>query len=221
MSRTTSTRRRPLAPIRLVALAVLAAGLIGCQPSPWESEFRAAGGARPIAARATDAPLRVREVPWERLQQTLGALEQERIASDTHPDDWSPQQKAAAKAALLRGLQISEDPEQIEILGRSDFLTTQRVRPDDQLEAFARKIGATTVVWSTSYAGKTDVVRSEPVTEWRSGSWSPAFDRDSHSRSFSENSTIWVPVVVQADQRAFTAFFLRESPEALAARMVR
>jgi hypothetical protein len=48
------------------------------------------------------------------------------------------------------------------------------------------------------------------VTEWRSGSWSPR-SSDGRSRTFSENSTIWVPIVVQQDERAWMAYFLRDT----------
>lgn len=205
----------------LVPTLVAAAVLGGCTASPWESEYRSSGaeatGSRRVAADP-DGTVRIREVSWERIQSTLHELDAERAASDIHPDDWDPQRKLAAKAKLLRGLQVSEDPRDVTVLGRSVFRTTDRVRPDDGgLIAFARKIGATTVIWSSSYMGKADVVRSEPVTEWRSGTWDRR-DPDRGSRTFSENSTIWVPVVVQADERAWMAFFLRETPAAVSAR---
>lgn len=184
----------------------------GCQSSPWESEFRSSG-ASAATAIPDDAPLRIREVPWERIQNTLARLDAERAASDVHPDDWDQARKDAAKAELLRGLQVSEPPSSVQILGRSDFRTTNKLAvpaDDAELKRFARKIGATTVIWSSSYLGKADVVRSEPVTEWRSGSWSPR-SSDGRSRTFSENSTIWVPIVVQQDERAWMAYFLRDT----------
>lgn len=199
----------------LLTLIGTAVCMAGCSASPWESEYRSAGVA--AAPLVKESPVRVREVPWDRIQDTLRELESERAASDVHPDDWDPARKEAAKAKLLRGLQVSEDPRQVSVLGRSVFRTTDRVRPDDgELSTFARKIGATTVIWSNSYMGKTDVVRSEPVTEWRSGSWD-SWDSHRGSRGFSESSTIWVPVVVQADERAWMAFFLRDTPRAVSA----
>lgn len=202
-------RRSVLVSTALVAVMVT----VGCQSSPWESEFRSSGVTRPASPISDNAPLRVREVPWERIQNTLAKLDAERVASDIHPDEWDQARKDAAKAELLRGLQMSESPANIEILGRSDFRTTNQLgvpTDDPELRKFARSIGATTVVWSSSYLGKADVVRSEPVTEWRSGSWSPR-SSDGRSRTFSENSTIWVPIVVQQDERAWMAYFLRDS----------
>ncbi len=200
----------------VVAPAIVLLG--GCSASPWEAEYRSNADAAGAAALASpERAVRVREVAWERIQATLFELDAERAASDIHPDDWDDQRKAAAKAKLLRGLQIAENPRDVVVLGRSVFRTTDRVRPDDgELSAFARKIGATTVIWSNSYMGKADVVRSEPVTEWRSGSFD-RWDERRGSRSWSENSTIWVPVVVQADERAWMAFFLREDPRAVSA----
>lgn len=167
-----------------------------------------------MAASPHSGTVRIREVPWDRVQQTLRKLDAERAESDIHPDEWSESRRLTAKTDLLRGLQISEDPRTVQILGRSDFRTTDRiVRPSDdpELMKMARRLGATTVVWSSSYLGKADVTRSEPVTEWRSGSWSPSRLDERGNRTFSESSTIWVPVVVQADERAWMAYFLRES----------
>jgi hypothetical protein len=182
--------------------------LAGCGSSPWASEFRSSG----IAAGALTAqvPVRIREVPWDRIQQALAELEQERSESDIHPDDWDADRKLAAKTSLLRALQVSEDPRLVDVLGRSVFTTTDNIRPDDgELAKFARTKGATTVIWSSSYLGRTEVVRSEPVTEWRSGTWQRWHGRGGGTY-WSESSTIWVPVVVTADQRAWMAFFLRE-----------
>lgn len=195
---------------RLLLAGIAAAAFAGgCASSPWESSFDSSGVAAPELAK--DAPVRIRDVPWDRLQQTLAELERERESSDVHPDDWDPARKEAAKSRLLRGLQVSEDSSGVEILGRSVFRTTDPVRPDDgSLRDFARTIGANSVIWSSSYLGRTDVVRSEPVTEWRSGSWQHWDGRRSRTHTYSESSTVWVPVVVSADERAWMAYFLRE-----------
>ena len=151
-------------------------------------------------------PVRVREVPFDRIQATLTALTEQAAKSDTYPDEWAKDKKDAANAELLRGLQISEDPATIRVLGRSEFTTTDRVRPEDgTLEKFARKIGATTVVWSSAYRGKADIIVDHPVTEWRTSSWG---SRRGRGVPFSETYTIWVPVRMSADQYAFVAFFL-------------
>ena len=112
------------------------------------------------------------------------------------------------RAKLLRGLQVTEDPATVQILGRSEFQTTDPVRPDDgSLAAFARKIGATTVVWTSKYRGRRDTVVDEPVTEWRTGTITTA--RGRHT-TFTESSTVWYPVLMKEDEYAFVAFFLRQ-----------
>lgn len=179
----------------------------GCGPSNWERTFTAQSTA---PALLPADPVRMREVPWERVESALVQLDAQRAASDVPPEEWPADKKLAAKAELLRALQVSAPPEQVELLGRSAFRTTYRTDPaDGELEALARKKGANLVVWSSNYLGKAQIVRDEPVTEWRTGSYYSG--RDRRSRTYTENSTIWVPVVVEADEHAFMAYFLRES----------
>lgn len=203
---------RPI--VALLALLSLALG--ACSTSAWESAYV---GSRPERAQSADraaaSRVSVRNVPWERIEATRRELEGQIAASDTHPDEWPAEKRAAAKAALLRGLQVSENPDSVDILGRSEFSSTSAVRPDDgELAAFAAKIGATRVVWSSRYLGKADKIVSEPVWTWTSGSeWSRrsrSGPRRSDSFSYSQNSTTWVPVVVQADETAWVAYFLRD-----------
>lgn len=158
--------------------------------------------------------MRLREAAWDRLQATLAELQAERSASDVHPDEWPAERKAEANARLLRGLQVSADPAGVDVLGRSAFHTTRPTRPDDgELERFARKIGATMVVWSGTYLGRVLTTEREPVTEYstatrhyrdKKGKW--------RSETYTVNSTIWVPVTVEADEHAWVAYFLREAP---------
>jgi hypothetical protein len=193
--------------IAAVSGTLLVGWLAGCS-SEWERAYSPAGAsAAPLHA---GQPLKIRDVPWQRLDVALYELEQERAASDAPPDEWPDEKKAAAKQKLLTALQVTADASSVEILGRSTFRTTWTTNPNDgELAAFARKIGADTVVWSSNYLGKAQVVRDEPVSEWRSGSWSTGPDGRRRSDTFSENSTIWVPIVVEADENAFVAYFLR------------
>jgi len=211
----TCTRRRSVGLVAIGLMVGLAGGVMGsCSTSPWQSEYVAAG--TPIAAAEYRGAVRVREVPWERVQQTLTVLQKEWAESDVPPDEWSDAQKLERKAKLLRGLQVTSDPRSVEVLGRSEFRTTDRLRPDDgELMAFAKKIGATSVVWSSIYMGKTDVVRNEPVTEYRTGSHD-RWNGGGNSRTFSETSTVYVPIVVKADERAWVAYFLRDEGTARA-----
>ncbi|MBL8746724.1 MAG: hypothetical protein JNK58_10260 [Phycisphaerae bacterium] len=201
---------------RLRAILVVGAAVMlgGCAGQPWASSFQSSGpAAAPLPA---DASVTLREVPWERIQRTLEELQQERAASDVHPDEWSPERKASAKSELLRGLQVSGDPAGIDVLGRSEFRTTRPVRPSDgELERFARSIGATLVVWSRTYLGRTTTTVQEPVTEFTTGT-NTYRDRRGKWRSdrYSEHSTIWVPVQVEADEHAWMAYFLREGSAA-------
>lgn len=184
--------------------------LVGCT-STWENMYTPVGERAP--ALPADAAVTLREVPWERVQATLGELEKERAASDVHPDEWTDEQKGEAKTKLLRGLQVSADPAAVRVLGRSVFRSTERVQPNSgELEAFARKIGATMVVWSSTYLGKTEKIVQEPVSQYSTGTDRYRDDRGRRrTDSYTENSTLWVPVVVKADEHAWTAYFLREN----------
>jgi len=207
MSRATA---RVMASTRSAIAITCALLFLGCT-SAWEDSFTSSGESVP--ARNPDALVVLREVPWDRLSRTLDEIEQHRIASDVHPDEWNEQQKLEERAKLLRGLQVSSDPRRVTVLGRSSFLTTYPVRPEDgELSDFARRIGATMVVWSSSCVGKTETIRQEPVTTWEHGWWSGRRDGSGrHSRgSYSESSTVYVPIVVQANEYAFVAYYLRE-----------
>ena len=186
--------------------------LSGCSTSTvWENEFRR--GEATASPLSQNSSVRIREVSWDRVNQTIAEINEKLAKSDTHYDDWTPEQKSRLKAQMLKGLQVSTPANEVELLGRSEFRTTDRVRPDDgSLEAFARKIGATTVIVTSSYLGKTDTIRQEAITEYRSGTSTRNYGDDSKRRdnTVSETSTIWVPIGVQSDENAFIAFFLRD-----------
>ncbi|MCC6319953.1 MAG: hypothetical protein IT438_00775 [Phycisphaerales bacterium] len=188
-----------------VSAAVLLLG--GCSDSPWKKTYTPSDEA--IGRAGYHGPVKVREVPWERVQDTLNELHAEVVASDVPEEDWPDGRKAQRHARLLKGLQVTADPSTVDVLGRSEFRSTDSIRPGDgKLEEIARSVGANTVVWSSLYMGQADVIRSEPVTEFRSGSYSPR--GAGPSRSYSETSTIYVPVYIKADERAWIAYFLFE-----------
>jgi hypothetical protein len=194
--------------LRTAIVGLMALGAAGCE-SKWERSFTPLDEAPALAEAQT---VRMREVPWERLEAALVELDAERSASDVPPEEWPEEKKAAAKLRLLQALQVSADPSAVQVIGRSAFRTTYQTNPTSgELEALARRKGATTVVWSSNYLGKTQVVRDEPVTEWRSGSYYSSRSGRRRSETFTENSTVWVPVVVEADEHAFMAYFLRDS----------
>lgn len=198
---------RPIAVfVRLLLLAPLAAPP-ACSTA-WKDHYRGT----PAGAYAPTESVTVREVPWSRIDGALRAIEAERAASDTHHDEWTPEQLRAEQAALLSGLQISEAPEEITVLGRSVFRSTDHLSPDDgSLEDFARSIGADYAVWSAHYLGTREVVRREPVVEH---GWSSRGYRDAtgaYRRDYTPwDRTVFVPVVVEADQYAWVVYYLRK-----------
>lgn len=193
--------------LRSLGAGVFALGLLaGCAGSPWKTSFTPSGEVS--AAAPYTGAVKIREVPWERLQTTLGELQAEWAASDTPPDEWPPDRKAARHAKLLKGLQVGADPSRVDVLGRSEFRSTDPIKPNDgKLAEVAKSFGANTVVWSTVYLGQADIVRSEPVTEWTNSTWNGPRGR---SQSYTETSTVYVPIYVKADERAWVAYFLLE-----------
>jgi hypothetical protein len=189
----------------LLALAVLG----GCSTA-WQDHYRgvAAGVHPPTPA---SQPVTIREVPWSRLDATLRSIEERRAASDIHPDEWTDEQRAEERTDLLRGLQISESPDDILVLGRSVFRSTDHLRPDDgTLERFARSIGADFAVWSANHLGTRRVTRQQPVHEH--GFHSRRYtDSDGRRRTTYEpwDRTVFVPVSVDADEYAWVVYFLR------------
>lgn len=185
--------------------------LAGCAgPSRWEANY--------VGSRSTplnpDAAVQVRNVPWERVQGTLRGLETQAAASDVHPEDWSEEKKYEVKGTLLRGLQVGDDPSSIQVLGRSSFRTTSAIDPSASdgaaISKFAREIGATRVAWTSTYLGKADTIVQEPVSTWTQFTVWDSRDKKGRpqAREYSEMSTTWVPIRVQADEHAFVAYFL-------------
>jgi hypothetical protein len=191
-----------------IFLLLILSAASGCSTSLWEREY--AGHRVTEPKPAPDAPVRLREVPWDRVDAAMQALRTKLAASDKHFDEWPADQKNNAKASLLTALQISEPADSITVLGRSDFRTTTPLKPNDgELEAFARKLGATTVVYSSTYLGKADRI----VHEWMMGSggwWDDPWHRDSSYLS-SEMRTTSVPIRIQSDELAWRVFYLREA----------
>jgi len=202
-----STTHRHRTWLVAVAASLLLLGAPGCA-TVWERQFIG----EPVAAdesRFDPDSIEIREVPWERVESTLEALHADVVASDSHPDEWPDERQEAARAQLLRGLQVSEDPDRVRILGSARFHTTDALSPiDGSLARHAASIGANRVVYSRVHSGMADRIVSAPVT--RFGGASAPYDRDGRSRWTSwENGTAWVPLVVQARETAWTLFWLR------------
>jgi hypothetical protein len=217
--------------LKMVGLVAAALAPASCGPTLWEQSFRSSlhGSAAPTASPDSGTGLLagaevpkeqqptsvlVREIPWERMERVRGELRQQAASSATHPDDWPAEQQLAARAKLLEGLQVPTDPAKTDILGFSEFRTTDTVRPpgqDGSLAAFARRIGADRVVWSARVLGKAERVSQEPVTVYRDAhdwTWDPA-ERRYRPGAVPDRTTGWVPVVVSTDETAWVAYFLR------------
>ncbi len=194
--------------ILLLSLAFIAP-LTACSTT-WQDHYRgvAAGVHPPTPA---SEPVTIREVPWARLDATLRSIEARRAASDIHRDEWTQQERDDERTELLRGLQISEDPDTIIVLGRSVFRSTNHLRPDDgSLERFARSIGADFAIWSANHLGTRRVTRQQQVHE-----------HGFHGRRYTDSQgrrrtayepwdrTVFVPVSVDADEYAWVVYYLR------------
>lgn len=160
----------------------------------------------------------VRKVPIERVNAAMKDLDEQAAASNVPREQWSAEQKAAAKTRLLRALQVTEDPSRVEVIGVSRFRSTTLIRPDgpdrEALAKFAQSLGATRALWTNEYLGKTDTIVEKPVTSFgtRSGYWGDGRAwRDDRWPDYWGNSTTWVPVRVEADEYLYVAFFLRDS----------
>ena len=185
-------------------LVLLALAPLGACATAWKQHYE---GEPPGSVEPSES-VTLREVPWARVDQMLRDIESARAASDTHPDEWPPERLAAEKATLLEGLQISEPPDDIEILGRSVFRSTTPLRPGDgSLASFARSIGADYAVWSSNYLGTKEIVQQEPV---RSTGFYGSYRHDGRHGYYDPwGRTSFVPVVIEADEHAWVVYYLR------------
>lgn len=142
-------------------------------------------------------------------------LDRQCAESDVPREQWTPEHKAAAKAELLRALQVTDPPESVEVLGVSRFRSTKLLRPgsddSESLSTFARSVNADTALWSIKYLGKTDTIVDRPVTTFSSGYGYWGRGRRWRDDAWDNwgSSTTWVPVRVQADEYLYVVFFLR------------
>lgn len=195
--------------INAVAASVAVLLSVGCGPSVWQKSFTLEAGR---SASAPTAAVLVREAPWDRIGPALAA-ERERIAqSDTHRDDWTPEQVRASEAELLKALQLPPDAGEVTLLGRSSFKTTHQPDPkSNELTKFAESIGADYAVWSRRVLGKADSVEREPVMQdrWR---WEPIWDADRNRFVYVrrwDTETVWVPLIVKKDEVRWVVFYVK------------
>lgn len=194
--------------VTVFAAALLAC--VGCESaSPWQRTYT------PLTSETMQpsTDVKLRSVAWQRLEPVLRELDTEAAKSDAPPEEWTADVRASRQAKLLEALQVTRDPASVEIIGRSAFKSTDFVEPEDgELAALARQKGADLVVYSNSYLGKAEKIVSEPVTTYNSGTdswWGSDARRRRRHTDFSQTSTSWVPIRIQADEHFFVAYFLR------------
>ncbi|MBM4108206.1 MAG: hypothetical protein FJ255_05265 [Phycisphaerae bacterium] len=191
--------------LRGATLALLLC-LTGCA-NPWRDAFAPARPGAPTLERLA-GPAIVREAPWERVGPALERARAAIAADPQHPDDWPIEKRRAFDAPLLEALRVNAAD--FDIVGRSRFTSTTPLDPaDGSLARAAAQRGAVMAVWSSRFLGRTERLVSEPVHSYTSGTLSRR-DRDGKRRTetYSETTTTYVPVKVQADEREYIAFFL-------------
>jgi hypothetical protein len=196
----------------MTGIATVFCALAGCAgQSAWQRNFEPGQGVVVVPApksQRAGAPVSIRRVPWQRLDEVRGQLESELAGSDVPLEEWPPDRRADADARLLRALQVTRDPSAVRIIGVSEFRTTDFDRASEaDLRQLALDVGGDTVVWSSRHTGKADRIVQEPVTG-TSWTWTGWYGRGGRPRTVSESTTTFVPVRVSADQYEFVAFVL-------------
>ncbi|HEY7089777.1 MAG TPA: hypothetical protein VH518_16895 [Tepidisphaeraceae bacterium] len=195
------------APIQSLRASLVLLLLTGCA-SPWEQNFQA----NPELGDTRFPPtqqVEMRVVEFDRLQRYEEAERKIRKESTTAPEDYTPEQRTAAKNRLLEALQLRERGDEIEILGWSRFAETQHLdlRGRD-LSDFAKKIGADVVVASSAFAGPINRIVDVPLTTY-SNFTTFAGPRGRRVITGTGHTTTWVPTPVTEDQFYYEAVFLR------------
>lgn len=138
---------------RLIGLPVLGLMVLLCGcASPWEKNYQP----NPLVGRSYPPTSRVdlRVVEFERLANYERAEHERRVHSTTAPEDYTQQERLAAKNRLLEALQLPDRGDSIVILGWSRFAESDQLDlRSRQLADFAKKIGANVVVSSGAYGG--------------------------------------------------------------------
>jgi len=197
--------------ISLALFTLTVSFAVGCA-SPWEHNFDRNEDLARSKLPATTS-VEIRTIPFERYQRYVETERNRRIESTTAPRDFSPQEKLAEKQRLLETLQIKDPPDQIDVLGWSEFTSDERLNPrDPSLEKFAKRIGADRVVVASTYAGQVTRIEDRPVTSYSQGFTTFTRGRGGRGRTvnYSDQSTTWVPMQVTRDQFFYEAVFLRQ-----------
>ena len=185
----------------------------GCA-NPWKDSFEPNRDLGSQAFSPTNlAEGDVREIEHERLQQFNAQERQRRIESTTAPADLSPDEQRAAKNRLLEALQLPWRDDEAIVLGSSQFVSNEPLKPrtDKELRKFAQKLGADVIVFAGAYLGTAQRMENVPVTSYTRDTYisSDRARRDSRVSTYDSSSTTWVPMQVTEDRYANHAFFIR------------
>lgn len=202
---------RPHLLLAVLGMLILLAG--GCA-NPWKDSFepnRDLGGSQ--FSSTTLGEEDVREIEYERLQQYTADERQRRINSTTAPTDLSPEEQRAAKNRLLEALQLPWRDDEAVVIGSSQFVSTEPLKPraDKRLRAFAQKLGTDVIVFAGAYLGTAQRMENVPVTSYTRDTYisSGRARRGSRVSTYDSSSTTWVPMQVTEDRYANHAFFIR------------
>ncbi len=191
----------------LAGVLISALGATGCA-NVWRDHYRPIGSIEPLPRSRS---IEIREVAWDRMEKAIADAQARAAASDVHPSEWDEATKLEARGELLRNLQVQAEPATVRVVGVSSFRTTDLIRPwDGKLAGFAGEVGADLVVWSDRYMGKADAIVDRTVYVDSIGD---TRDLDNDERTRFRSETFNVPIVVQRDERGYTAFFLRREGE--------
>lgn len=207
---------------RLLTLALMFCGCIlsGCAaPNRWQETFTQNPSLRDFQPPPTSETI-VRTVEWDRLEAFDAESRQRLARTDIPIDEWTPDQHRREFADFLRTLRITEEPEQVLLLGSSSFISDGRPNLlDGELESFARKLGADYAVTTSRHLGARRTIIRVPVTTYSTRT-STFFDSDRRRRSgratFDEtiSETTWVPREIDIDaHHTITYFFRKTTPE--------
>ncbi len=189
----------------------------GCA-NPWKEAFEPNPAFGAAKFPPSSGEIAVREVEYERLQKFREGERERRIASPVAPADRSPEEQLAAKNRLLEALQLQARGDDAIVLGSSQFVSAEPLKPtsDKKLRDFARKQGADTVIFSTTYLGQAQRMDQVPVTSYTNDTYiRHSFDRNGRriprTETINSSSTTWVPMEVTEDRYAYHAFFIRQA----------
>lgn len=200
--------------MRFLIALLLCFGIAGCGPDPgnWKKHSVIYS---PDFSLFADNPKSV-TVVWAEIEDLNQAQNAANVYINDHRSSvghFTADQVKEWTALQLKPLRLTESPSEIQLIGASSFW---RDRPpkqkDDGLRAFARDLGADTVIVGFRHAGKRDGWKSYPIS-----TYSSAMIYSPYSGNYyfgSGRSTTWLPVPVKIDVYDTKAVYLRHTTPA-------